>query len=104
MTYITVTFFSNIFDKIVANRIIDFLDQNDVWYDHEYGFRKCHSTNHAIITLVENIARALDSGKIVVGVYLDTRKAFDAISHPILLRKLYVLGIRGIIYDWVKSY
>ena len=97
-------FFSKIFEKIVANRIIDFLDQNDVFYDHQYGFRKCHSTNHAIITLVEKVAKALDSGKIVVGVYLDIRKAFDAISHPILLKKLYALGIRGNIYYWVKSY
>ena len=88
-------FFSKIFETIVANRIKDFLDQNDVFYDHQYGFRKCHSTNHAIITLVEKVAKALDSGKIVVGVYLDIRKAFDAISHPILLKKLYALGIRG---------
>ena len=78
------TIFSKIFKNIVANRIIDFLDQNDVFYDHQYSFRKCHSTNHAIITSVEKVARALDSGKIVVGVYLDILKAFDAISHPIL--------------------
>ena len=74
------------------------------FYDHQYGFRKCHSTNHAIMTLVEKVAKALDSGKIVVGVYLDIRKAFDAISHPILLKKLYALDIRGNIYYWVKSY
>ena len=74
------------------------------FYDHQYGFRKCHSTNHAIMTLVEKVAKALDSGKIVVGVYLDIRMAFDAISHPILLKKLYALGIRGNIYYWVKSY
>ena len=93
-------FFSKIFEKVVANRIIDFLDQN-VFYDHQYGFRKCHSTNHA---LVEKVAKALDSGKIVVGVYPDIRKAFDAISHPIPLKKLYALGIRGNIYYWIKSY
>ena len=55
-------FFSKIFKKIDANGIIDFLDQNDVFYDHQYDFRKCHSTNHAIITLVEKVAKALDSG------------------------------------------
>ena len=60
--------------------------------------------SHAIITLVEKIVRALDTGKIVVGVYLDLRKAFDAITDSILLKKLYALGIRGNIYDWVKSY
>ena len=34
---ISVTFFSKIFEKIFANRIIDFLDQNDVFHDHQYG-------------------------------------------------------------------
>ena len=91
-------FFSKILEKIVTNRIIDFLDLNDVFYDHQYGFRKCHSTNHAFTTLVEKVARALDSGKIVVGVYLDIRKAFDAISHPTLLKNLYMLLVYVAIY------
>ena len=90
-------FFSKIFEKVVANYIVDFLE-------HQYGFRKGHSTNHAVVTLVERVAKALDTGKIVVGVYLDIRKAFDAIYHPILLRKLHSLGIRGNLYTWIKSY
>ena len=56
---ISVCFFK-IFEKIVANCIIDFHDQNDVFYDYQYGFRKRHSTNHAIITLVEKVAKALN--------------------------------------------
>ena len=70
-----------------------------LFYDHQYDLRKCHSTNHAIITLVKKVSRALDSGEIVVGVNMDIRKAFEAISHPILLRKLYALGIRGNIHN-----
>ena len=97
-------FFSKIFEKVVANYIVDFLESNNILYEHQYGFRKGHSTNHAVITLVERVAKALDTGKIVVGVYLDIRKAFDAIDHPILLRKLYSLGIRGNLYTWIKSY
>ena len=79
-------------------------DHRYILYEHQYGFRKGHSANHAVITLVERVAKALDTGKIVVGVYLDIRKAFDAIDHPILLRKLYSLGIRGNLYTWIKSY
>ena len=97
-------FFSKIFEKVVANYIVDFLESNNILYEHQYGFRKGHSTNHAVITLVERVAKALDTGKIVVGVYLDIRKAFDAIDHHILLRKLYSLGIRGNLYTWIKSY
>ena len=61
-------FFSKIFEKVVANYIVDFLDSNNILYEHQYGFRKGHSTNHAVITLVERVAKALDTGKIVVGV------------------------------------
>ena len=84
-------FFSKIFEKMMAYYIVNFLDSNNILYRHQYGFRNGHSTNHAVITLVEGVAKTLDTGKIVVGVYLDIRKAFDAIDHPILLRKLYSL-------------
>ena len=65
---------------------------------------KNHSTNHAVIQLVEKMGKAIDTGKIVIGVYLDIKKAFDVISHHILLKKLYALGIRGNLFNWVKSY
>ena len=56
-----------------------------------------------LLIMVERVVKALDMGKIVVGVYLDIRKVFDAIDHPILLRKLYS-RIRGNLYTWIKSY
>ena len=55
---------------------------NNILYDKQFGFRKGHSTSHAIITLVDKVSKSLDfEGKIVGGVYLDIRKAFDSISH-----------------------
>ena len=39
-----------------------------------------------------------------VGVYCDLSKAFDCAPHPRLLHKLWVLGIRGNVHDWFKSY
>ena len=50
------------------------------------------------------MAKASDKAKIVVGVYLDSQKSFDALDHPILLKKLYSLGMRGYLYTWIKSY
>ena len=97
-------FFSKIFEKLVSNYLIDFIDNHSILYNKQFGFRKFHSTSHAIITLVEKISKALDTGKIVVGVFLDLKKAFDTVDHSILLKKLYVLGVRGNIYEWFKSY
>ena len=52
---------------------------------YQFGFRKNHSTSHAIIALVEKVSKALDTGKYVVGVFLDLKK------HLILLIILYCL-------------
>ena len=63
--------FSKIDEKIIYNHFINFLTINSILYDKQFGFRKGHATNHAIITLVDKVARALNTGKIVVAVYLD---------------------------------
>ena len=76
------------------NQLINFIDANNILYKYQVGFRKSHSTNHAIISLVEKVNNAMDSGKISIGVFLDLRKAFDTVDHCILLDKLYKYGIR----------
>ena len=86
------------------NHLINFIDANKILYKYQFGFRKSHSTNHAIISLVEKVNNAMDSGKISIGVFLDPRNTFDAVDHCILLDKLYEYGIRGTHWNWFKSY
>ena len=88
----------------MASYVIDFFENNNMLYKYQFGFRKNHSSSHAIITLVERVSKALDTGKYVVGVFLDLKRAFDTVDHSILLNKLYLYGIRGNIYNWFKSY
>ena len=97
-------YFSKIYEKIVSLHVTDFLENDNILYDKQFGFRRYHSTSHAIITLVDKVSKALDSGKFVVGVFLDLKKAFDTVDHGILLNKLYALGIRGDLHKWFKSY
>ena len=97
-------FFSKIFEKIVSKYVLRFLDDNNILYEYQFGFGKHHSTSHAIITLVERVTKALDTGKYIVGVFLDLKKAFDTVDHCILLNKLEKYGIRGNILNWFKSY
>ena len=78
--------------------------ENNILYDKQFGFRKGHSTSHAIITLVNKVSKSLDERKIVGRVYLDIRKAFDSISHQIFLDKLYKIGKHENIHCLLKSY
>ena len=97
-------YFSKIFEKVIFRYIIEFLEENNILYEYQFGFRKNHSTSHAIITLVERVTKALDTGKYVVGVFIDLQKAFDTIDHGILLRKLELYGIKRNLLNWFKSY
>ena len=98
------SFFSKIFEKLLYKGLLNFLDANDIIYKHQFGFRERHSTQQAIITLVEKITGAWDSDDMVIGVFLDLKKAFDTVPHDILLKKLHAYGIRGNALKLLKSY
>ena len=72
-------------------------------------FEKKHTTSHAIITLVERVdikervSKTLDTGKYMVGVSFDLKKAFDTVDHNILLAKLKQYDIRGNTHSWLTS-
>ena len=83
------TFFTKVFEKIVYNKLFNFISDNNILYDHQYGFRKGRSTQQAIITLVDRITKSQDIVDVVITLLIDLKKAFDTIDHRILLRKLY---------------
>ena len=68
------------------------------------GFRKSHFTNHAIILLVDKFNNALDSGNVLIGVFIDIKKDCDTVNHKILVAKLFRYGVRRNILHWFKSY
>ena len=71
---------------------------------NQFDFRQKHSTENALVTLIENISDALDNNDFSIAIFLDLRKAFDTINHDILLDKMFFYGVRGIVFDWVKNY
>ena len=95
---------SKIIEKIIRNRLYTFLENCNCLYNLQFGFRNGHSTNHAFIQMMKTVQHHVDKDEFSCGVFIDLKKAFDTVSHTILLKKLDTYGIRGIGYEWFKSY
>jgi hypothetical protein len=87
--------FDKILERLVYNRMINFLDHHNILYKYQFGCRKGHSTVLALTETIDFIYEWLDKNEFVVGIYFDLQKAFDVVNHDILLKKLNNYGIRG---------
>lgn len=95
---------SKILEKIVNKRLLNYIHKENILSDRQFGFRNNRSTEDAVTSLVDHIVSELDNGKKCVGIFLDLAKAFDTVSRVILLKKLEIIGIRGVALDWFHSY
>ena len=96
--------FSKFFEKVMYNRMIDFINKHNILFDNQYGFKCQHSTSLALIRLIDQISSSIDSKKFCAGIFLDLSKAFDTVNHAILLNKLENYGYRGTALQWVRNY
>ena len=87
--------FGKIFEKVIYSRLYSFMTSMNVIYDNQFGFRKNHSTSHAINYSIDKILKEIEKKKHFIGIFIDLSKAFDTIDHKKLLMKLEHYGIRG---------
>ena len=96
--------FSKIYEKSMHKRLYDFFSRNETIYKHQYGFRKQHSCEHALLEAQYTLTKALDNKQISALLLIDFSKAFDMVDHNTLIYKLEHYGIRGQALNWLKSY
>lgn len=95
---------SKVFEKIVCNRLVNFLEENNILDDTQHGFRKGKSTISAAVNFIESVIDSLDEGDLAVGIFMDLSKAFDSVNHQLLLSILQKIGIKNNALDWFSSY
>ena len=95
---------SKIFEKIVNNRMIDFIDKNNIFSKSQFGFRKNMGTEDALMDYINHLQSQLNSSKYTISIFLDLSKAFDVIDHKILEAKLYHYGFRGKILEFLMCF
>lgn len=94
-----------IFEKILFEKLMNYLEENNLLCKYQFGFRRGCGTEDAVVNVVQYICKGLDDGfNGVAGVFFDFTKAFDLVDHNIMLHKLQYYGVQGSELLLFKSY
>jgi exonuclease III len=96
--------FSKILEKLMANRLTEYIVDNNILSNSQFGFRKGHSTEHPMILFLNKIAESITKKQTTISIFCDLQKAFDTCDHKILETKLSNIGVRGVELKWFTSY
>ena len=95
---------SKLFERTLFDQLSTFLETTNQVNNHQYGYRKKHSTEWAAMELIDRITTDIDKNRIPINIYIDLTKAFDSISHDILFHKLAHYGIQDNSLNLMVSY
>ncbi|CAB4024165.1 Hypothetical predicted protein, partial [Paramuricea clavata] len=98
-------FLSKTLEKIVASQLDTYLTNHQLYAKIQSAYRIHHSTETALLRVVNDVMRGIDDQQECVLVLLDLSPAFDTIDHDILLDRLCNrYDLSGVVLDWLKSY
>lgn len=91
-------------EYFVNEQLREHMESNNLFTEQQYGFRKNYSTTYLMLDLFDDIFDSKSRANRPAIVFLDMKKAFDTVSHHILLKKLEYYGIQGTVIKWFASF
>ena len=88
----------------LLNQLKSYLNDYDLLYERQSGFRSNHSCETAVIAIIDDWISVIDKNEIVGTVLLDLSKAFDLVNHRILPEKLRHYQFSEVALQWFMSY
>ena len=95
---------SKVIEKCIANRMVDYLEKNNLLTESQHGYRPGKSTESASVHFFQYIYTCLDNGEYVAAVLFDFSSAFDCLSHELLYYKLLSFGFEKNELKFVMDY
>jgi Reverse transcriptase (RNA-dependent DNA polymerase) len=95
---------SKIYEKILYNRIYNYLNDSNFFDEKQFGFLPHSNTTSAALSATSRIRTSMDKGCFTASIFIDVSKAFDCVDHAILQKKLLISGIRGNAYKIIQDY
>ena len=96
--------FVKIFEKILAEQIVDYFSEHNLLFHGQHGFRADHSCETALHEILSDMNKIRDLGLIGLFLFIDFRKAFDLVNSDLLLHKLFHYGFSNEALALIKSY
>ena len=91
-------------EHIVTSNVVKHVDQHNILYDPQHGFRARRSCETQLTMLIEELHQNKSNGKQKDVILLNFSKAFVKVSHEELIYKLHAYGIRGKTLSWIKAF
>ena len=85
--------FSKVFERLMFNRIYNFVIKHEIIYKNQLGSQKGKSTEHAILDLYINLLQTIEKQHKTSCIFLDFAKTFDTVNHDILIKNLSTMAL-----------
>ena len=98
-------FLSKLLERSVNDQLLIHLGTNGLLPEHQSAYRRCHSTETALLRVTSDALLAADRGMVTLLGMLDLSSAFDCVNHQILLNRLeHSFGISSAALSWIRTY